>query len=100
MFKNYENNDTLLRKVIELNEALSSGYEIDGVSFDITVSMGISRYPEDGDNVSDLMRKADIALSKAKEKGKQSIKMFNGEFDKKLRWNLSVEKFLWAETSF
>ena len=94
MFKKYENNDTLLRKVIELNDALSSGYEIDGVSFDITVSMGISRYPEDGVTVSDLMRKADIALSKAKEKGKQSIKMFNGEFDKKLRWNLSVEQYL------
>jgi len=94
VFENYENNDSLLKQVISLSEFLSTGYEIDGVSFDITVSMGISRYPDDGRTISDLMRKADIALSKAKESGKKSIKMFNSDYDKKLRWNLSVEKLL------
>jgi diguanylate cyclase (GGDEF)-like protein len=35
----------------------------------ITTSIGIVFYPDDGDDVNDLVKKADIAMYKAKEKG-------------------------------
>ena len=38
-----------------------------------TMSMGIVTYPDDGDNVQDLIKKADIAMYEAKKTGKNRI---------------------------
>jgi EAL domain-containing protein (putative c-di-GMP-specific phosphodiesterase class I) len=38
----------------------------------ITTSVGVAIYPDDGGNVSDLLRSADVALTHAKRKGRNS----------------------------
>lgn len=38
-----------------------------------TTSVGISLYPRDGEDVESLIKNADIAMYKAKEKGKKEI---------------------------
>lgn len=40
---------------------------------DLTISMGIASYPEDGQTGEELIKKADIALYKAKEAGKNRV---------------------------
>ncbi len=45
----------------------------------ITISMGISAYPEDGKTVEDIMEKADRALYKAKAEGKDRVSIENGQ---------------------
>ncbi|WP_371811669.1 diguanylate cyclase domain-containing protein [Brevibacillus sp. HB1.3] len=42
----------------------------------ITTSIGISRYPEDGQDRSVLMRNADAAMYAAKDKGKNSFHLY------------------------
>ncbi|MDD5633852.1 MAG: GGDEF domain-containing protein, partial [Candidatus Omnitrophica bacterium] len=39
----------------------------------MTISIGVSTYPEDGDNVEVLIDKADAALYRAKRKGRNSV---------------------------
>jgi diguanylate cyclase (GGDEF)-like protein len=50
-------------------EALSTPFHLEGYQVDITTSIGIAFYPDDGDDVNTLVKKADIAMYKAKDKG-------------------------------
>ena len=49
--------------------ALSTPFLLDGNQINITTSIGIVFFPDDGSEVDDLIKKADIAMYKAKEKG-------------------------------
>ncbi|MEH6727483.1 MAG: EAL domain-containing protein, partial [Hyphomicrobiales bacterium] len=60
---------------ISLNEvAFSSSFPVDmegsEETFDVSFSIGVSRFPRDGTELSDLMRNADLALYDAKNNGK------------------------------
>ena len=50
--------------------ALSEPYRIDGAIINVTASIGVSFYPDDGIDVDDLIRRADQALYEAKHAGK------------------------------
>jgi diguanylate cyclase (GGDEF)-like protein/PAS domain S-box-containing protein len=52
-------------------------YNVDGIKINITCSMGISFYPDDGNTFNELFKAADIAMNKAKEMGKSRIVFFN-----------------------
>ncbi len=45
----------------------------------LSVSSGVSTFPEDADNSRDLMEKADAALYEAKRSGKDRVKVFGEE---------------------
>jgi diguanylate cyclase (GGDEF)-like protein len=49
--------------------ALSTPFLLEGNQINITTSIGIVFFPDDGTEVDDLIKKADIAMYKAKEKG-------------------------------
>lgn len=51
---------------------LSKPFEIDGRTFRMTVSVGISHYPSTGENIEVLLQQADIAMSKVKSDGKNN----------------------------
>lgn len=46
----------------------------------VTASIGISVYPRHGDNTSELLRRADIAIYKAKEMGKNNSRVYSPEY--------------------
>ncbi|MEX6424679.1 diguanylate cyclase [Providencia manganoxydans] len=45
-------------------------------AFNINVSIGIAQYPLDGNNLSLLLKNADIALYKAKKEGGNKVQKF------------------------
>ena len=45
--------------------------------FHLTVSIGIATYPQDADDYQDLLNKADLALYKAKQKGRNCVEIFS-----------------------
>ncbi len=84
--------DALLIKLTALSK---KAHKIDGAVFYCTMSIGVVRCPEDGDNFTDLLRKADISLYKAKTAGKDSISFFMGrEAELVLQDQLELERLL------
>jgi len=54
---------------------------IDQHEIRISTSIGVSVFPDDGGEVGDLLRKADMALYKAKELGKRKLVFFSSEIE-------------------
>lgn len=67
-----------IRTVTEkLITALVQPYTLEGQSVVCTPSIGISIYPDDGNQMDDLMKHADTAMYKAKQSGRGNFKFFN-----------------------
>ena len=57
--------------------AMSEPFDLDGSLMNVTTSIGIANYPFAGDTVQSLFKTADIALYRAKEKGKNAIEYYD-----------------------
>lgn len=56
-------------------------YTMPNIEDKCTLSMGVAMFPAHGDNLSELLRKADIALYKAKSGGRNQVLVFEDRFD-------------------
>ncbi|NOZ01039.1 MAG: EAL domain-containing protein [Deltaproteobacteria bacterium] len=70
-------------KALELSEAIRLGVEAYGSKTghieQCTISLGVALFPEHGTEVTDLVSRADAALFRAKEKGRNRVHMFSNE---------------------
>ncbi len=57
-----------------------------------TMSMGIVVYPDEGDVVHELIKKADIAMYEAKKRGKNRMAQYSDKMDSKSGKRLDMEK--------
>jgi diguanylate cyclase (GGDEF)-like protein len=60
----------------------------------ITASVGVTLYPDDSVVAVELMRKADIAMYRAKESGRNRTVFFTEEMDRSFQERISLEKDL------
>ncbi len=58
-------------------QALAQPCIVAGHVLPVTASIGISMYPNDGDNIDDLIARADVAMYHAKHSGRNSFQFFN-----------------------
>lgn len=65
----------------KLIECLARPFNIGGESVQISASVGIACSPEDGSDSNGLLKKADLALYKAKTAGRNSYHYFTEELD-------------------
>jgi diguanylate cyclase (GGDEF)-like protein len=56
-------------------EAVSQTYDIEGHTVSITVSAGVSLYPDHGEDAETLLKRADLALYEAKAAGKNAYRI-------------------------
>ena len=63
-----------------LSSALRS-YTLPNIEVGCTLSIGVSLFPNDGFNLSELLRKADIAMYQAKNSGRNQIIFFEDRYD-------------------
>ena len=68
---------------------------IDGITINSTISIGISVYPINGNNRSDLMKFSDIALYSAKNSGKNTSCLYNFAMKKEENRKLELENRLY-----
>ena len=61
--------DRAARVAVQLRDALAEPFVLAGMALHSSVSIGIAAFPDDGLDLSSLLRKADIALYKAKSSG-------------------------------
>ncbi len=70
-----EDVENLAKKILGVFHRL---FVIDDHELEITASMGISVYPDDGQDVDTLLKNADIAMYKVKERGRDGFQNFSG----------------------
>jgi diguanylate cyclase (GGDEF)-like protein/PAS domain S-box-containing protein len=73
---------------------LSQPLLLDGQEFFLTGSIGISLYPFDGDRGEVLLKNADIAMYRAKDRGRNTLQFYSPEMGKKAYQRLSMETSL------
>ncbi|GEM46818.1 EAL domain-containing protein [Deinococcus cellulosilyticus] len=75
----------------EFLDLLRAPFHINMHELFISASIGISVFPDNGEDVSTLLRHADTAMYRAKASGKNDIKSFTPELAEKARERLSLE---------
>ena len=74
--------------------ALTEGFDIDEQAVHTGASVGITLYPADGDNVHTLLRNADMAMYRAKARGRHTYRFFAAEMTTRAEHFVALEKDL------
>lgn len=74
--------------------AFKEPFNILDKAFNIGISMGISVYPEDGEDFENLLRNADTAMYRAKEIGKETFSMYTESLNDRVTRNVELENEL------
>ena len=81
----FEIMDGLIDRISEVAEALLAAigqpFRVESEEVFITTSMGIALYPNDADNVIDLLRNADAALYQAKRAGGNCFEFYSSDMN-------------------
>jgi diguanylate cyclase (GGDEF)-like protein/PAS domain S-box-containing protein len=85
-----EDNIGLLAK--RIHETLAEPFSLSDHQLRITVSIGISLFPKDGELVETLIRNADIAMYRAKEEGGDKFRFFAPEMNARIQGILELEE--------
>jgi len=77
-------------------EAINSPWDLDQHNAQVSIgtSIGISLYPEHGDNAQDLLKHADAAMYQAKNSGRGVVKYYSEQLTKLARRRLKLESRL------
>lgn len=77
-----------------LVEEFRTTFVVEGREFSSTLSVGVSQFPEDGEDLHTLLKYADVALYKAKEEGRNTHYCFNISLRNKIEEQLTLERDL------
>lgn len=69
-------------------------YEISGQKFRLTISIGISLFPEDGDDIDTLLKNADSAMYHAKRVGRNTYNFYTEDMNAQTLEFLNLERDL------
>ncbi|MCU7940320.1 MAG: GGDEF domain-containing protein [gamma proteobacterium symbiont of Bathyaustriella thionipta] len=72
ILSSFKNSDDITGVAEKIIKAVQKPITIDSETYQLTVSVGISIYPEDADNIRVLMQYADIAMYKVKQQGRNA----------------------------
>ncbi|MHB9094264.1 MAG: putative bifunctional diguanylate cyclase/phosphodiesterase [Eubacteriales bacterium] len=74
--------------------AFQQVFFIGGHEFQITASIGLALYPNDGQDAETLMKHADTAMYRAKEQGRNNYQLFTHSMNAKILERLAMESSL------
>lgn len=94
LLTNIHTPEALLATAQNILMTLDKPYQIEEKSIISNISMGISFYPQNGDDPENLIRDADVAMYSAKEIGGNSLSFFTQEMNEFMDRRLKVERML------
>src|SRR5690606_19762710 len=95
---NISDRDEALKRAIDVAErillSLTRPFELFSREFFVTASIGIALSPQDGDDLSQLMKNADTAMYHAKERGKNNFQFYQADMNASALERLELESDL------
>ncbi len=78
----------------KINYTLAQTMEVEGLTYNLTCSIGISLLPRENQEASDVLREAETALHKAKNQGRNQIAFFEHSMQTEIEHRLLTEREL------
>jgi len=75
-------------------EAMRRPYRVDGRDLFVTASIGISLFPDDGDDVQTLLSSADTAMNRVKREGRDAFMLYRPDMNARARERMKLETAL------
>ncbi|MDD8059983.1 EAL domain-containing protein [Shewanella metallivivens] len=78
----------------KLVEAMHEPFILAGQKFSVSISVGISVFPNDAKDAEELMRHADVAMYRAKQEGRNRFSFFSHDLESSIRERHQLETCL------
>jgi len=75
-------------------DAVRHPFHIEGRELFVTASIGISLFPDDGDDVSTLLQAADTAMNRVKREGRDAYMLYRPDMNARARERMKLETSL------
>ncbi|SMG11442.1 putative bifunctional diguanylate cyclase/phosphodiesterase [Paraburkholderia susongensis] len=90
----YANTGELIALAHRILDMIAVPFAVAGNEYYLGASVGISLFPEDGQDVATLMRNADSAMYHAKQRGRNNFQFFTAELNQHLQRRFTIEQSL------
>ncbi|MBV8118148.1 MAG: EAL domain-containing protein, partial [Candidatus Eremiobacteraeota bacterium] len=90
----FDESETARDVAEEIVATISEPFQLDEYEQFISTSIGIAVYPEDGRDDQTLIKNADIAMYRAKDRGRNGYYFYNATLEAPIHMRLSQEKML------
>ncbi|CAM2140821.1 diguanylate cyclase [Pararobbsia alpina] len=77
-----------------VRHAINEAVWVDGHEFYVGCSLGASMFPQDGDDAETLLKKADLAMYRAKDLGRNRFQFYQPEMNESVGTRLNLERRL------
>ncbi len=94
MLTELEKSDDASTIAAKLLESVAGPCHIDGHEIEITTSIGIALFPDDGQDGNELLRHADAAMYHAKQNGRNNYHFFTSEMNRRALQRMAIENKL------
>jgi len=75
--RRYSDKNTLFKYIESLKNSFGDSFSLESYKFKSSASFGVSIFPKDAEDAIELLKLADKALYRVKEKGKNGIEFFD-----------------------
>ncbi len=93
IMSNVEHRSDVIYVAEKIIASFKETFDLPRASVQASTSIGISIFPEDGSNPSELLKNADLAMYRAKADGRNCYQFFNSEM------NLELQYSQWVQTN-
>jgi EAL domain-containing protein (putative c-di-GMP-specific phosphodiesterase class I) len=83
-----EDATTVAKKIVEV---LNTPFQLEGAELFVTASIGITVYPSDSTEQDTLIRNADVAMYRAKDRGRNNYQFYTPEMNRRTREMMNME---------
>jgi diguanylate cyclase (GGDEF)-like protein len=81
LLEEIERTEEVEQVTARMQEVLAKPLAIEGHELYVTSSIGVALYPRDGEAVSTVIRRADLAMYRAKELGRNTVQFYTPDLD-------------------
>lgn len=75
-------------------DAVCQPMQLDGHALVMTTSVGVSLYPDDGDDAGTILKNADMAMYRSKDQGRNQLTFFSSDMNSRVERRLVLENKL------